>query len=192
MSAGAPHPQFLRLVGSQLDFGDPPDDDAAPSPTWHERQRLRLEVVKENRLAAQGGASVMDPNDPRWVLAAQTQQRLQGATLAPEDRDQLLARGKRLGLRAFEANLIIAIVQDQARHTRPGLTASRAGSSPAMPTQRNATARLQPTETADDQPRTSPAEGGWSPTLRQAIRWFNVIGTALLLAALWMRWLSRH
>ncbi len=56
-----------------------------------------------------------DPNDARWRLATETQQALQGAVLAYEDRRALLALAHRLGIRAFDANLILAIVQDRAR-----------------------------------------------------------------------------
>ncbi len=56
-----------------------------------------------------------DPNDARWRLATETQQALQGAVLAYEDRRALLALAHRMGIRAFDANLILAIVQDRAR-----------------------------------------------------------------------------
>ncbi len=56
-----------------------------------------------------------DPNDARWRLATETQQALQGAVLAYEDRRSLLALAHRMGIRAFDANLILAIVQDRAR-----------------------------------------------------------------------------
>jgi hypothetical protein len=67
--------------------------------------------MKENRIAAHSG---LDPQDPRWVLAMQTEARLQGATLTPERREQLLRSGSKMGLRPFESNLVIAIVQDRA------------------------------------------------------------------------------
>lgn len=88
---------------------------------WREAEQARLAVVKENRIAAHTGAMqpgfsrTIDPKDPRWVLAMQTRSRLQGSMLTPERRDQLMRCGKKLGLRPFETNLIIAIVQDQAR-----------------------------------------------------------------------------
>jgi hypothetical protein len=84
-----------------------------------------LEVVRENRLAAHAegrrpiGPGAIDANDPRWVLAMQTQARLHGATLTPERRDELMKSGTRLGLRAFETNLVIAVVQDRARTNQP-------------------------------------------------------------------------
>ena len=108
-------PTQLRLVGDA--------DPANARQNWPQEQRARLEIIKENRVAAHaplaqpnagGVARAIDPRDPRWILAMQTQSRLQGATLPPERREELLRSGKKLGLRAFEANLVIAIVQDQA------------------------------------------------------------------------------
>jgi len=60
-------------------------------------------------------ASAMRPDDPRWVLAIRTRERMQGPLLRPEDRSNLLRVGRILGLTGFESNLVIAIVQDQAR-----------------------------------------------------------------------------
>jgi hypothetical protein len=111
MSSGASQPHHLRLVGG---FNSPESERALRA---NQREKARLDIVKENRLAAHGPAAAMDPTDPRWVLAAQTRMRLQGAAISPEHRDQLLSNGRKLGLRAFESNLIIAIVQDQARRT---------------------------------------------------------------------------
>src|SRR5690606_32539585 len=53
--------------------------------------------------------------DPRWVLAVRVGQELEGTMLRPERREQLIKTGKMMGLSPFDANLIIAIVQDQAR-----------------------------------------------------------------------------
>lgn len=53
--------------------------------------------------------------DPRWVLALRVSQSLEGATLAPEKRERLLQVGRILGLSLFDANLVIAIIQDRAR-----------------------------------------------------------------------------
>src|ERR1051326_6620618 len=62
--------------------------------------------------------STVDAADPRWGFAVRAASRLQGgaaAILAPEDRAILGDLARRLGLRAFDASLIIAIVQDAAR-----------------------------------------------------------------------------
>lgn len=106
MSSAASQPHLKLVRGDQ-----------GADALWHESQRARLAVVKENRIAAH--APGIDPYDPRWVLAMQTQARLQGTTLTPERREQLLRSGKRLGLRPFESNLVIAIVQDRARTGLP-------------------------------------------------------------------------
>jgi hypothetical protein len=61
------------------------------------------------------GAPIAEPTDPRWVLAIRTSEYLEGPVLAPEKRETLINMGKTMGLTAFDANLIIAIIQDQAR-----------------------------------------------------------------------------
>jgi hypothetical protein len=67
--------------------------------------------------------------DPRWMLAVRVSHAVatvdtsgngpRGASrlgfLAPEHRRRLVAEGARLGLRPFDTNLVIAIVQDAAR-----------------------------------------------------------------------------
>ncbi|MEY4823032.1 MAG: hypothetical protein RLY72_2684 [Planctomycetota bacterium] len=77
---------------------------------------FRQAVAREMLLARESAREPdFDPNDARWRLATETQQALQGAVLAYEDRRALLALAHRLGIRAFDANLILAIVQDRAR-----------------------------------------------------------------------------
>ena len=61
------------------------------------------------------GHPITGPTDPRWILAVRTAEMLEGAILRPEKRDGLTRLGTTLGLSLFDANLIIAIVQDQAR-----------------------------------------------------------------------------
>ena len=58
---------------------------------------------------------IENPFDPRWVLAIRVADSLQGVVLPPERRERLLDLGRVMGLTPFDANLIIAIVQDQAR-----------------------------------------------------------------------------
>ncbi len=63
--------------------------------------------------------------DPRWVLAVRVNYALDGgraAILDPQSRAVLIDLAKLLGLRPFDANLIIAIVQDSKRQTGDGLT----------------------------------------------------------------------
>lgn len=70
-------------------------------------------VEQENRSAA-----TLSANDARWILARRAAEAIEGgraAILRPEVRASLVATGERLGLRTFDANLILAIVQDDAR-----------------------------------------------------------------------------
>jgi hypothetical protein len=62
---------------------------------------------------------ITEATDPRWMLATRTASELDGEILRPERRDELVHFGKSLGLTPFDANLIIAIVQDQARRGCP-------------------------------------------------------------------------
>lgn len=109
MDAG--HPQ-LRLVGSRVNLRNDwlgsarftPGDEAASS------------VARENRRAATNPA--LEPTDPRWVLAVRAYSQLQGTTLTPERRRRVLKTAAQLGVRPFDANVIIAIVQDHARNGR--------------------------------------------------------------------------
>jgi hypothetical protein len=71
-------------------------------------------------------ASGLAPTDARVVLARRASELLEGgraARLAPERRQGLERLATRLGLRAFDASLVIAIAQDAAR------TGTHAGSS---------------------------------------------------------------
>ena len=53
--------------------------------------------------------------DPRWVLAVRTAECLQGNILSPERRERIIHMARMFDLTPFDANMIIAIVQDQAR-----------------------------------------------------------------------------
>ncbi len=73
-----------------------------------------LETLEETRLATPALLS----DDARWVFAVRVRREIQGgraAIVAPESRKRLLKLAHRLGLRDFDANLVIAIVQDDAR-----------------------------------------------------------------------------
>ncbi|MCB9846411.1 MAG: hypothetical protein H6811_10555 [Phycisphaeraceae bacterium] len=77
------------------------------------RPTPRQAVTSEN-VAAAG----LQPSDARWVLAARVAQSLDGqraGLLPPERRRRLVAQGVSMGLREFDANLVIAVVQDGAR-----------------------------------------------------------------------------
>jgi len=77
------------------------------------RAALELEVARANRNSA-----AIDSTDARWVFACRVATSLEGgraAILRSEVRDRLVGQANHLGLRQFDANLIIAIVQDSAR-----------------------------------------------------------------------------
>lgn len=94
----------LRTVAARL---------APPTPTMTAASPA-AEVERENVAAA----ATMAATDPRWVLALRIYESIEGgraAILRPHKRRNLVALATRLGLRPFDANLIIAIVQDAAR-----------------------------------------------------------------------------
>ncbi len=97
VAASKPH---LRLVG-------------ADNPAELESMRASQAVARENAAASRNVH--LDPTDPRWVVAATTHAQLQGSALTHQRRQHVLRLAHRLGVRPFEANVIIAIVQDQAR-----------------------------------------------------------------------------
>jgi len=113
MNSSASRQPVLRLVGRE------PDRISRP---------VRQEIIDEVRAAS--ARRDLDPNDPRWVLASQTALQLQGAALSPARRDNLLKLSHRLGLRPFDANMIIAVVQDEARQN-PTSTKQTASTAPA-------------------------------------------------------------
>jgi hypothetical protein len=91
----------LRLVRPD----DLSDDVATPA--------ARREVAAENRHAA--SRTDLNPVDPRWVLAVRAYSQLQGSALPYDRRQRVLQTARALGVRPFDANVIIAIVQDHAR-----------------------------------------------------------------------------
>jgi len=71
------------------------------------------EIARENQAAAHNAA--LNPADPRWVLAVAAYSKLEGTTLTPERRAQVIRTARVLGIRPFDANVIIALAQDRAR-----------------------------------------------------------------------------
>ncbi|MFN0011548.1 MAG: hypothetical protein ACKVS8_07880 [Phycisphaerales bacterium] len=97
-------PAAPSTPGRDYRVGDSPATAARPA---------RHAVAKANILA-----SGMSPLDARWVLARRVSEQLDGgraAILPPDRRQALVAAGVRLGLREFDVNLVIAIVQDGRR-----------------------------------------------------------------------------
>ena len=68
--------------------------------------------------ASASASTITDPFDPRWVLAVRAAEQMNGAVLPLERRQRLIRLGRTMGLTPFDANMIIAIVQDQARRGR--------------------------------------------------------------------------
>lgn len=66
-------------------------------------------------------AMITSATDPRWVFAVQVASQLQGVALPLDQREKLERTAKVMGLTVFNANLIIAIVQDCARRGVPAL-----------------------------------------------------------------------
>ena len=149
MNYATPQPGNLRLVGAA---------DESASTSW----RARDEVALENRRAAL--QPDLDPTDPRWVLATRAYAQLQGTTLTPERRARVMRTAQHLGVRPFEANLIIAVMQD---HARRGQTPGAAQSTLRM---------------ISGPGETRPA-GVW-------IRWLTAFLAALGLAGLLIQWLT--
>jgi len=76
---------------------------------------LPVEEGGPARRAAPAPPPTLPATDPRWVLAARVSESLEGDVLPPDRRERLIRTGRVMGLSTFEANLVIAIVQDQAR-----------------------------------------------------------------------------
>jgi hypothetical protein len=124
MSAALPQNR-LRLVG----LDDPPVAPrrksvlvAAPDVRLAGRSTQKpvppSATSAEEIAAANLHAARMSALDARWVLAVQVDRALQGgkaAIITPESRTRLLALAERVGLRPFDASLVIAVVQDAAR-----------------------------------------------------------------------------
>lgn len=146
-------PPRLRIVGTE-------DPEAVAN--WTEAPQVRRQVIHENRLAAYNRA--LNPTDPRWVLAVRAYSQLQGSTLTPERRERVMKTADQLGIRPFDANLVIAIVQD---HARTGLDLGEA----------------QPTLALLREPSTS-RPGRWTILLR----WAAAIAAAAVANALLIRW----
>jgi len=109
----------LRLVNI-LDAGAHP-----PLPSSDAVGRARRQIAAENH-----SASSLSVDDARWAFAVTVSQSLEGgrtAALPPASRDRLLKVATRMGMRPFDANLVIAIVQDGARSGEGSLAAPVAG-----------------------------------------------------------------
>lgn len=120
-SAGA-----LRLVRP----GEAPAEPVSRAPLTPARERVR----RENQQAA-----LLNEHDARRIMALRVAEQIEGgraALLTPEKRARLMTIARALGLRPFDAALIIAIVQDAARcgeRTEDARAQSRLSLIPAPP-----------------------------------------------------------
>jgi hypothetical protein len=107
-----------KSIGPKLILDARPRRDVGLEPRTESvfRKAVAYEMLQARESARD---RTFDPTDARWRLATETQQALQGAVLAFEDRRELLALANRLGIRSFDANLIVALVQDRARRGEP-------------------------------------------------------------------------
>lgn len=118
---------MLRLVGARVDATPPTLTggnartlrEASSAAVLSEADRARRSVAAENVRAAG-----VDETDARWLLAQHTAGMLESGRgrLRPERRRQLHEVATRLGLRAFDTNLVIAVVQDAAVHEEDALS----------------------------------------------------------------------
>ena len=95
----------MRLVGLQ---------DPATNQAWS-HQDLVQDISRENQVASRLS---LQATDPRWLLARMAYTQLQQGPLTPGQREHLVGRARTMGLRPFDASLIIAIAQDHARTGR--------------------------------------------------------------------------
>ncbi len=103
MFDAARSPPYLRLVR----------DEVPKERVHNDVDRAREEIARENRAAS--GNLGLNPTDPRWVVAIRAYSQLQGSTLTLERRQRVIRTARHLGVRPFDATVIIAIVQDHAR-----------------------------------------------------------------------------
>lgn len=102
MSGAATNPRVLRLVNA----------DALPV------SRPRHAPAQAHTRDEPIDGARLDAMDARWVLAVRTTMALEGgqaAILPPDDRRKLVALAMKMGLRTFDAAIVIAIAQDAAR-----------------------------------------------------------------------------
>lgn len=81
--------------------------------TGDDPDRARFAVERETRAAA--GRMDLDPTDPRWVLAVRTASQMEDGILTPERRARVMRTAQQLGIRPFDAGMVIAVVQDRLR-----------------------------------------------------------------------------
>lgn len=96
---------MLRLVNTHVDARQP----ASP-------RRLTRRAPTGPTVGPE--SDQIEATDPRWVFSVRVASMIEGGragVLRPERRERLTKTAAALGLRAFDAALIIAMVQDEAR-----------------------------------------------------------------------------
>lgn len=124
--------------------------------------RALRDVEAENRSAA-----AIPYSDARWIFAADVAKSLEGgkaAILRPARRRSLVAKAVKCGLRPFDANLVIAVVQEGVRSGAGSLGRATAERLAIIP------APVKP--------------AGWSPVWRIAISLALGSAMAMMLARL--------
>jgi hypothetical protein len=108
------HGRRSRLNNTTHRAGETPAPGPVSRPTRIPRLRLTHSPPPTVRNAPRPTA-LQGSADPRWVLAVRTAELLQGDILTPECRERIVRMGRMFNLTPFDANMVIAIVQDQAR-----------------------------------------------------------------------------
>lgn len=83
----------------------------------------RAKLAAERIAYENACATMIQPADARWIFALRASGSLQGgkaAVLTPTKRRELIGAAVQAGIREFDANLIIAVVQDAARRGELG------------------------------------------------------------------------
>lgn len=177
----------MRLTGSRLPrlvSDERPRPDARAESVY--RKAVAHEMLQA-RESARGRA--LDPFDARWQFATAIERALQGATLAYEDRQRLLGLATRLGIREFDAHLIVALVQDRARRGE-----SIEGAAPTialLPVRRAASpeeSRLKTRSMTPNLQRAAVSETDEAPT-SSSIPWLAVMVGAIAIDAALIAWL---
>ena len=115
VDVGATRTNRLSLLPLRSRFrrGRGDSEDKQRRGQWiHDSQQ---QVAPEKAKQAPIGQPIVVPADPRWVLALRTAEQLEGTILTLDRREKLVRLGQLMHLTPFDTNLVIAIVQDQAR-----------------------------------------------------------------------------
>lgn len=112
------HRRELRLV-HDAEAAPRPESSASDARARSDQFRAARRVHREWEVGAENRAAAGLPSlDARRVMAVRVSDALEGgraAILRPEARARLVSSASRMGLRPFDANMVIAIVQDAAR-----------------------------------------------------------------------------